>query len=257
MIDTHTHIYGKEFADDIEDVVERARRVGVEAIILPNENEKSLEALASMCDKYKGYCFPLYGLHPTEVTKDYQLQLNEIFAFAKERNDSKGIGEIGLDLYWDQSMITEQIEAFAWQIDYSIQNNLPMSIHCRNAYEQLFNVFAQFPQNKLVGSLHCFSGTMDDAKRLMTLYPNILFGVNGTFTYKKSQLPEIFKTIPLEKVILETDAPYLSPLPYRGKRNEPSYMQYVVQTIAQVYNKSVSDVQFITTENARNLFRLM
>lgn len=254
MIDTHTHIYSKEFAADRDAVVARARRAGLSAIVLPNEDDTSLEALASMCDEYAGYCFPLYGLHPTELTADYRGQLERIFAFAEQRADAKGVGEIGLDLYWDKTKAAEQAEVFAWQIDYAIAHNLPMSIHCRNAYELLFQVFEQFSAAALRGSLHCFSGSAADAQRIVTDYPNMVLGVNGTVTYKNSELPAIYQDVPLQRIVLETDAPYLSPVPMRGKRNEPSYVPFVAQRLAEIYGLPVSEVEKITDQNARRVF---
>lgn len=257
MIDTHTHIDGEEFEEDRDSIVERARQAGVTKILLPNIDMMSLLAMDEACNMYGDICRPMYGLHPTSVAEDYKEQLQAIFAAAEMDKRIVGVGEIGLDLYWDDKYKAEQSDAFAWQIDYAIRKRLPMSIHIRNAFEQMYEVFGRFEGVQLVGSLHCFSGTKEDAKRCIDSYPNLMYGVNGTFTYKKSALPEIFsELIPLEKVLLETDAPYLSPGKYRGKRNEPSYLPIVVERLSEVYGVSIGEVERITDNNAKRMFGL-
>ncbi|MCQ2228933.1 MAG: TatD family hydrolase [Bacteroidales bacterium] len=257
MIDTHTHIDGEEFEEDRDAIVERARQAGVTKILLPNIDMMSLLAMDEACNMYGDICRPMYGLHPTSVAEDYKEQLQAIFAAAEMDKRIVGVGEIGLDLYWDDKFKLEQADAFAWQIDYAIRKRLPMSIHIRNAFEQMYEVFGRFEGAQLVGSLHCFSGTKEDAKRCIDCYPNLMYGVNGTFTYKKSALPEIFSDlIPLEKVLLETDAPYLSPGKYRGKRNEPSYLPIVVERLSEVYGVSIGEVERITDNNAKRMFGL-
>lgn len=257
MIDTHTHIFAEEFVDDVPLVIERAQKEGVKAILLPNEDEQSLEALAKMCDDYVGYCFPLYGLHPTEVRDNYQQQLNEIFAFAEAKANMIGVGEIGLDLYWDDSNKEQQIKAFEWQIDYSINHQLPMSIHCRNAYGLLFDILSEFNSNKIYGSLHCFSGSAEDAEKAVNKYPHLMFGINGSFTYKKSAMPQIFQSIiPTSRIVLETDAPYLSPVPKRGQRNEPANLSLLLPFVAKNYGVTMAEMENITEQNATKLFRI-
>lgn len=257
MIDTHTHIDGEEFEEDRDSIVERARQAGVTKILLPNIDMMSLLAMDEACNLYGDICRPMYGLHPTSVAEDYKVQLQAIFAAADVDSRIVGVGEIGLDLYWDDKFKLEQAEAFSWQIDYAIKKGLPMSVHIRNAFDLMYEVLGRFDNTKLVGSLHCFSGTREDAIRCVREYPNLMYGVNGTFTYKKSTLPEIFaEIIPIEKVLLETDAPYLSPGKYRGKRNEPSYLPIVVEKLSEVYGITVEEVDRITDDNAKRLFRL-
>ena len=257
MIDTHTHIDGEEFEDDRDAIIERAKEAGVSHILLPNIDMMSLLAMDEACNMYGDICSPMYGLHPTSVAEDYNEQLDAIFAAAELDRRMVGIGEIGLDLYWDDKFKVEQADAFAWQVDYAIKKGLPMSIHIRNAFELMYEVFGRFDKSKLIGSLHCFSGSREDAIRCVREYPNMMYGVNGTFTYKKSLLPSIFsEVIPIEKVLLETDAPYLSPGKYRGKRNEPSYLPMVVEKLSEAYGISTRDVERITDENAKRLFHL-
>ncbi len=257
MIDTHTHIDGEEFEQDRDEVIARAKAAGVTHILLPNIDTMSLLAMDEACNMYSDICYPMYGLHPTSVAADYEQQLQYIFAAAEVDKRIVGIGEIGLDLYWDDTYKSQQADAFARQIEYAIKHNLPMSIHIRNAFELMYEVFSNFDPQKIVGSLHCFSGSANDALRCTSQYPNLMFGVNGTFTYKKSELPEIFSAhIPINKVLLETDAPYLSPLPHRGKRNEPSNLPLILQKLADTYNLSTTETEQITNANAQRLFRL-
>ena len=257
MIDTHTHIDGEEFEQDRDEIIARAKQAGVSRILLPNIDTMSLLAMDESCNLYPDICSPMYGLHPTSVDADYQQQLQFIFEAAKVDKRIVGIGEIGLDLYWNDTFCQQQADAFKWQINYAIEHHLPMSIHIRNAFDLMYEVFSQFNSQLLVGSLHCFSGSDADAKRCISSYPNLMYGVNGTFTYKKSELPRIFaENIPIDKVLLETDAPYLSPIPHRGKRNEPSYLPLILQKLSEVYELPVDEVEQITDNNARQLFKL-
>ncbi len=255
MIDTHTHIYGERFTADLDEVINRATSAGVVAMILPNEDEKSLSDVARVCAQYK-QCLPLYGLHPTSVTENYVHQLDEIFQFAQQQTNVVGVGEIGLDLYWDKTHLREQKDAFCTQLRYAQAHNLPVSIHIRDAFEALYECLHDFQPDDIRGSLHCFSGTLDDALRLEKRYPNLYFGFNGTCTYKKSHLPSVAAQLPLEKLLLETDAPYLSPVPHRGKRNEPSYLPFVAQTLAAAKSLDVATIMQATHNNAKRLFSL-
>lgn len=258
MIDTHTHIDGEEFESDRDQIIDRAKKAGVTKILLPNIDMMSLLALDESCNMYPDICCPMYGLHPTSVAEDYKTQLEAIFMAADVDDRKVGVGEIGLDMYWDDKYREEQKDAFAWQIDYAIGHQLPMSIHIRNAFPEMFEVFGRYDGKLLVGSLHCFSGSEEDAMKCVRDYPNLMFGVNGTLTYKKSLLPEIFaKHIPFDRVLIETDAPYLSPLPHRGERNEPSFLPLVIKKLAEVYNKTEIDVERMTDANATKLFGLM
>lgn len=257
MIDTHTHIYTKEFTDDIEEVITRAQERGVTKILLPNVDVESLEHISALCQKYRGICYPMYGLHPTDMTKNFRDELQTIFGYAEQRGDMIGVGEIGLDLYWSDELKVEQEEAFRWQIDYAITHALPMSIHIRNAFEMFWHIMEDYNPTDIRGVLHCFSGGDIDAKRTIEDYPHLMLGVNGTITYKKSTLPATFgKYVPLNRVLLETDAPYLSPIPHRGKRNEPSNLVYVCDFLSTIYGVSAEEISRQTDENARILFKI-
>lgn len=256
MIDTHTHIYSDEFIEDIDTVIERAQKNGVKYILLPNVDAPSLNEIKQTVSNYPGYCLPMYGLHPTSVDDNYKENLAMIFSEAECNGDAIAVGEIGLDLYWDKTWQEQQVKAFEWQIDYAQAHNLPMSIHCRNAYALLFGVLSNYDAEKIVGSLHCFSGTAEDAQHVVEKYPNLMFGFNGTLTYKTSHLRDILKQIPHNRILFETDAPYLSPIPHRGKRNEPSYLTKVAACAAEVLSLSTSEIEKITDANAIRLFRL-
>ncbi len=255
MIDTHTHIYEGQFDHDRADVVSRAKAANVQTILLPNEDENSLDRLSATCAEFP-VCRALYGLHPTEVRENYKEQLETIFSFAEKQANVVGVGEIGLDLYWDKSKADIQAEAFALQIQYSIEHRLPMSIHIREAFDLFFDVVSQFPNEQIVGSLHCFSGSIETAQQILNSYPNLSFGFNGTCTYKKSHLPDVLRMLPKNKILLETDAPYLAPIPNRGKRNEPSFLTFVLEHISKNLNISPIELDQITTDNARSLFQL-
>lgn len=256
MIDTHTHIYAEQFDSDRSEVVARALSAGVSKMLIPNEDADSLTAVAQLCREYSGTCFPLYGLHPTSVGTDYAEQIQRIFAYGEEQGNMVGVGEIGLDLYWDKSTAELQAQAFAQQIQYAIERKLPMSVHIRNAFELFYEVASHFDASQLVGSLHCFAGSGSDAERIVATYPHLMFGFNGTCTYKNSPIEEQLRHVPLSRIVLETDAPYLAPVPHRGKRNEPSFVPLVAQKIAAVTGKSLSEVEASTTQNALSLFSL-
>lgn len=256
MIDTHTHIYSSEFAQDIAEVVQRAIDAGVHSILLPNCDVASLREITDTCKQFPQTCKPMFGLHPTCVTDNFRSDLETIFKAAEEYGDFVAVGEIGLDLYWDQSMLAQQQEAFAWQIDYAIRKGLPMSIHCRNAFEEMHSTLAAFNPNDIVGVLHCFSGTSGDAERIVSQYPHLMFGFNGTFTYKNSTLPETIKLIPTDRIVVETDAPYLAPVPLRGKRNEPSNIPIIIERMAEALGISPQQLEQITDSNATRMFNL-
>lgn len=255
MIDTHTHIYSAVFDADRDAVVASARQSGITAMLQPNVDDTTLEALNNLCRQYPD-CLPLYGLHPTDMREDYHEQLRRIFDFAEQQGNSIGVGEIGLDLYWEKEHLNEQIDALEWQINYALEHDMPMSIHCREAYPQLRDVMSHFDAAKFHASLHCFAGTADDAEYFVANYPNVMFGFNGSCTYKNSKLPDIVRRIPTDRLLIETDAPYLAPIPVRGKRNEPSNLLYIVSKLAELAQVDVETLKQLTTDNATRLFRL-
>ncbi len=255
MIDTHSHIYEPEFDADREDVVQRARQAGVEYILLPNINATSIGPMLELCRRHPGYCFPMLGLHPEDVKPD---------TFIQELSDMEGllqdtahpfiaVGEVGLDYYWDQSNAREQEIAFRKQIEWAVRYHLPLMIHSRSAHRQLVAAISEYRDEQLSGVFHCFGGTKEEAQELLQ-FPNFALGIGGVLTYKKSILPEVLSVVPLERIVLETDAPYLAPVPYRGKRNESSFVVEVLRKVAHIYNVSEEQAEAVTNDNVKRIF---
>lgn len=251
LIDTHSHLFVEEFDADLPEVIQRAKDAGVSRIYMPNIDLASADSMLNVCQQYKGYCFPMLGLHPTSVSSGYQAELAALKSYLERADISfVAIGEVGLDLYWDRTFVQEQINAFDEQIRWAITYRLPLVIHCREAFDELYACLESYKTENLSGIFHCFTGTPEVAERLME-FEHFMFGVNGVVTYKKSTLPETLKTvIPLERLVLETDSPYLAPVPYRGKRNETSYIVEVAKKLAMVYEKPVEEVERLTGINA-------
>ena len=252
LIDSHTHLFSEEFDSDRELVIQRAREAGVQLFCLPNIDVESIERLHRLSDQYPAWCFPMMGLHPTSVKGNYQHNLEIIKA---ELNMRKyiAVGEIGLDLYWDQTFIKEQIHAFEEQLQWSIDLHLPVAIHIREAFPQVFESLYKIGTDRLYGVFHSFGGTQEELKEI-ALCKNFMIGINGVITYKKANFRDYLPSFPLERIILETDSPYLSPTPFRGKRNEPVYLLHVAAKLAEVYNFPVEKIAEITTKNAQRLF---
>ena len=251
LIDTHTHIYLEEFDNDRAEMMERARLRQVSRLYLPNIDSSSITGMMRLEEQYPGICYPMMGLHPCSVNEDFKQELSLVEEWLGKRSFA-AIGEIGLDYYWDQTFVTQQKEAFQLQINWALHYNLPIVIHSRNSMQDCIDIVRQNQNGKLKGIFHCFEGTAAEAKQIMDL--GFLMGIGGVITYKKSGLAEVVKEIPLEYLVLETDAPYLTPVPHRGKRNEPSYLHYMVDAIASAKNCMSADVIIKTTENALNLF---
>lgn len=253
FVDTHTHLFEPEFNDDRDAVVERAVEAGVRTLCLPCINHTSLERIADMCKCYKGACYGMVGLHPTELGDDYDSVLNVMYGRLQKDDSVIAVGEVGLDFYWDDSRKKEQIDVFIKQIEWAVEFGLPLAIHSRSAFDELYSTMDSCRGKGLSGVFHCFSGTGEEARKLLS-FDGFYLGIGGVLTYKKSLLPEVLKNVPLERIVLETDSPYLSPVPYRGKRNESAYIPYVADFLATVYGKSVEEVAAVTTANARCLF---
>lgn len=252
LIDTHTHIFSEEFDSDIEEVINRAIEAGVRKFCLPNVDIESIPRLNRLCERHPEVCFPMMGLHPTSVKADYQKDLDTIWSHI---NDQKfiAIGEIGIDLYWDKTFLKEQTEAFEEQLRWSIDLDIPVAIHTREAFPQVFESLNRVGAKRLRGIFHSFGGSLEEMETALA-FPNFSLGINGVVTYKKAQFPAYLATAPLSRIVLETDAPYLPPVPYRGKRNEPSYLLYIVQKLAEVYGVTSEEIAKKTTENAESLF---
>lgn len=252
IIDTHSHIFDETFSNDIDDVILRAKQAGVAAVLLPNIDTESIKEVNSLAERHKGYCLPMMGLHPTSVTKDWKKDLN-IIKEQFSRHQYIAVGEIGIDLYWDTSLAEEQKSAFEEQLRWSIEYNLPVSIHCRNAVMESVECIKKVGADKLKGSFHSFGGNSEELQAVLDL-KNFYIGINGTVTYKNSTLPTVLQDADLSRIIVETDAPYLPPVPYRGKRNEPSYTSYIVDKLCDIYNTSKDDIESTTSNNAKKLF---
>lgn len=252
-VDTHTHLFVEEFNDDRTAAVERALGAGVSKLCLPSINEDTFGALMSMCDMFPDVCYPMIGLHPTEVGDDFSTVLERMYIRLKECDRFIAIGEVGLDFYWDDTRKKEQIDVFQQQVGWADEFGLPLAIHSRNAFEELYAVMDGNRAKGLTGVFHCYSGSEDEARKLLS-FDGFFLGIGGVVTYKKSTLPEILKSVPLERIVLETDSPYLPPVPYRGRRNESSYIPYIAEFLSGVYGCSVEKIAEVTTANALRLF---
>ena len=254
MIDTHSHIYAEEFDDDFDDVVLRACNAGVDKIVLANVDLDSLRKIIKVWENNKTLFIPTIGLHPTEVKEDFKEVLDEMSSYF-EKYPFKALGETGIDLYWDKTFLDKQIESFQWHIDMSVEKELPLIIHVRDSFEQVKEVLNSNKNMPVKGIIHSFTGNAKDAEDIMSC-GDFIFGINGIVTFKNSNLGDVVKEIGLERIVLETDAPYLSPVPYRGKRNEPSYMLSTKNKIAEIFNISTSEVDEATNINAKRIFKL-
>ena len=256
MIDTHSHIFSEEFKEDLSEVIARAKEIGVEKIFMPNIDDTSVEDMLNVCQAYPDYCFPMIGFHPTSVEgPDAIYKVREMKKRLVEGHPYIAVGEVGLDLYWDKTWLKEQQLILDEQIQWALEWNLPLVIHCREAFPELFQVLEPYKHTELTGVFHSFTGTVDEARELMD-YSRFMIGINGVVTFKKSTLPEVLQEVPLTKLVLETDSPYLAPVPFRGKRNETSYVKRVAVKLAELYGMEIGEVERQTTENALKVFKI-
>ncbi|MCD7969639.1 MAG: TatD family hydrolase [Alistipes sp.] len=260
LIDTHSHLYDEAFNADRREAVKRAIDNGVGRIVLPAIDSVSHNRLLSMCREFPGVCFPLMGLHPTSVNDnpDWQSELDIVRSFLVNSATGAGpkvygVGEVGMDMYWSRDYAREQEEAFRQQIEWAVEFDLPLVIHTREAWPEMREIISSYRGDVIKGILHSFSGTLDDYLFLLEC-GDFYFGIGGPVTYKKSQLAEILPFMDLTRMVLETDSPYLPPVPYRGKRNESSYIPIIRNKVAELLGKPVSEVEDITTANALRIF---
>jgi TatD DNase family protein len=251
LIDTHSHIYSEDFNHDIDDVMQRAYDNDVKKIILPNIDSGSIKRLLDLSNAYPHLCFPLMGLHPTSVSADYEEELQAVEYWLDKRN-FYGIGEIGIDLYWEQKYVEEQKIAFRHQVKLAKSRDLPIVIHLRNSFEEVYTIVKEEQDGNLKGIFHCFTGSVDEAQKVVDI--GFLLGIGGVVTFKNSNLDEVLKDVDIKNIVLETDAPYLAPVPKRGRRNESAYLAFVAKKVAEIYGISVEQVAEITSLNARQLF---
>ncbi|MBX7225530.1 MAG: TatD family hydrolase [Chitinophagales bacterium] len=261
LIDTHSHLYLDHFKDDITNVMQRCLENGVEQFFLPNIDLASVPPLAQLCQQFPKQCFPMLGLHPCDVKVDYQRVLEEI----KQMIDTKlsifpenkiyAIGECGLDYFWDKTFVAEQKTALNIQAEWALALKLPIVLHTRNSFYDTFVAMKPYAKQGLTGVFHCFTGSWEEAQQVISL-ENFYMGIGGVLTYKNAGIADVVKQIPLEKLVLETDSPYLTPVPFRGKRNESSYTRIIAEKLAEIKEISLEEVAAVTTANAMRLFGL-
>jgi TatD DNase family protein len=252
-IDTHTHLYLKEFENDRETVIQNALEEGVEKMLLPNIDRSSISEIQAMVLAYPGICYPMIGLHPTSVSADYSEILSE-FENLLQKNKYIGIGETGIDLYWDKTFKTQQIEAFKIQVEWAKRYKLPLVIHARESLQEIFTVLDELWDENLRGVFHSFSGTKEDASHVMEY--GFFVGINGIITFKNSGLDIVVKEIPPDRILVETDSPFLSPVPKRGRRNESGNIKFIAEKLSEIYSLPLMEIAAITSRNAKMLFEI-
>lgn len=253
LIDTHTHLYLEQFDEDRPEMLARAREAGLEMVLLPNIDKSSIHSLLQMVKDDPEFCRPMMGLHPCSVGKDVDEQLEAIES-ALDANDCVAVGEIGLDYYWDTTFKDAQQAAFRKQLNWAKERDLPVAIHSRESMEDVIRIIAEEQDGRLKGVLHCFTGNAGQAAELVEL--GFYLGIGGVLTYKKSGLGEAIENVPLDRLVLETDSPFLSPVPYRGKRNESAYVAKVAVKLAEIRHTEIEIIESQTTDNALKLFQL-
>lgn len=253
-IDTHTHLYVDAFAEDSEEVISRALESEVEYMFLPNIDRTTIDPMLALCSRYSSHLFPMMGLHPCSVRGDYNELLDEMYMMLQSELSFWGIGETGLDFYWDTTYAMEQEASFARQIQWAIEFELPIIIHSRLALDRTIELIEIYRDRRLKGIFHCFDGTIEQAIRIREL--GFCLGIGGVLTYKKSELPNVIKEIGLDGVVLETDSPYLSPVPKRGRRNESGYLPYIGHKLAELLDIELAEVADQTTQQAIEIFNL-
>ena len=253
LIDTHCHLYSEEFSADIERVLQNATAEGVQKFYLPGIGSISIESMLVLEQRFPGKCIAMMGLHPCYVKENYKDELDTVQGWLEKRKFA-AVGEIGLDFYWDKTFTAEQYEAFRIQIEWAIAYEMPIVIHTRNAMQETINLVKEYSSKGLKGIFHCFSGSYESAKEIINA--GFYLGIGGVITYKNAGLAEVLTKIDLQNLVLETDAPYLTPHPFRGKRNESSYLKYIITRLAEIKNCSIEEVATITTANAEKIFVL-
>jgi TatD DNase family protein len=253
LIDTHSHLYLEDFQEDVNEVTERAKARGLSHILLPNIDSASLDSMLKLAAEYPDFYHPLPGLHPTHVKENFREELERIYT-RMDITAYKAIGEIGIDLYWDKTYYSQQVEAFEFQLSLALGHDLPVVIHARDSFEEILEIVRKEKYKALKGVFHAFTGNQEQAVEITER--GFYLGLGGIITFKNSHLPEIIKQIDLEHLLLETDSPFLAPVPYRGKRNESSYVWYIAERLAEINEISMQEVADQTSYNAKKLFGL-
>ena len=252
FVDTHSHLYSEEFDSDRSEAIERCFAAGVNKLILPDIDATSRQAMINLADSDPHHFFACAGLHPTSVDDGYKTSLKDVEAMLASGRKFCAVGEIGIDLYWDQTFEREQFDAFAVQVKWAKELGLPVIIHIRNAIEKTIAALEPLADSRLRGVFHCFSGTIDQARQAISM--GFMLGIGGVLTFKKSDLPSVVEQVDIQHLLLETDCPYLAPVPHRGDRNESSFLPFVAQKLAEIKHVDIEDVAAITTSNAKRLF---
>ena len=251
LTDTHTHLYSDQFNEDRSEMIQRAINNGVERFFIPAIDSETTESMFALEKQFPDNMFLMMGLHPTHVKENYLEELKHV----KKNIDSRNfyaIGEIGIDLFWDKSLLKQQQAAFKTQISWAKEKNLPIVIHCRDAFDEVFEVLEEMKDDKLFGIFHCFTGNLEQAKKAINY--NMMLGIGGVVTFKNGKIDQFLNQIPLENIVLETDAPFLAPTPFRGKRNESSYLLNIAEKLATIYNVDIEEIAKITTNNSKTVF---
>ncbi len=251
LIDTHAHIYLAEFDDDRDTMIQESKNAGIDQIFMPNIDSHSIDSMLQLEDEYENYCIPMMGLHPCYVKANFLEELSIIESWLKKRTFC-AVGEIGIDLYWDKTFLEQQIKAFEMQINWAKELGLPINIHCRDSIDMTIELVRKHQDGRLKGIFHCFSGNLDHAKKIIDL--NFLLGIGGVVTFKNGGIDKVIPDVALSNIVLETDSPYLAPVPFRGKKNSPSLLPYVATKIAELKHCDVHDIANTTSKNAVNLF---
>lgn len=254
MIDTHTHLDGEEFVDDLHEVIARAQAVGVSKVFLPAINLRSIDTVLDVCRCYPGYAYPMIGFHPEEVRADWSEVLDMMYARLRDSKECIAIGEVGLDYYWSREFEKEQLKAFERQVEWSVETRLPLMIHCRKAQNEMVRLLRHYEKDLPGGVFHCFTGNQREAEELLS-FNRFVLGIGGVLTFKSSHLREDLPVVvPLTRIVLETDSPYMAPVPNRGKRNESAFVALVQAKLAECYGVSEAEVSRITDENVKRVF---
>ena len=260
FIDTHCHLDGEEFKDDLDAVVQRAREAGCMKVFVPAIDLSSCRTVMDVCNRFPNYAYPMVGLHPEEVKADWKEVLSALFSLLPSPSSLLSphkyiaIGEVGLDFYWSREFEKEQLETFEEQVRWSVETRLPLMIHCRKAQNEMVSILKRYAKDLPGGVFHCFTGNETEARQLLE-FDNFVLGIGGVFTFKKSHLPEVLPAVvPLDRIVLETDAPYMAPVPMRGNRNEPAFIRYIITKMAEAYGVSEETICEKTNSNVEHLF---
>ena len=253
LIDTHTHLFSSQFDDDRHLIVQNAIEKGVSKMLLPNINSQTIDAMHKLCADFPTHCYPMMGLHPCDVKENYLEELQIVKSYL-DKGSYVAVGEIGIDLYWDKDTLDIQKEAFRQQLIWAKEYNLPVAIHIRESFDEVFEIIEEVNDDHLSGVFHCFTGNEAQAKKAIEL--GFMLGVGGVVTFKNSGLDKTLKNLDLNHLILETDSPYLAPTPHRGQRNESSFLPLIAQKLAEIYEINVEEVAKVTSHNANTLFKL-